>query len=460
MINTKCLSPENLHRNVVKEGSNLERRFSVLLVFILFWVYMQLIPLMEPLSAPYLRVALQLKNASGILMAIVGTILYLKHLKLNRYATFPLIFSGFAFFSFSLSNFRYSTVSFNDLYLVLMYVLWSWVMFVLSPVVFDCQEKVKTFLKWAVIGTGLIFLVGLLWSVSLDLQIAQVFGGTRAGSERYSFGFRHVGYIGSILTSVVLGAMFLLMSSAHGRTRVVWITVSVLSTFVLLMTDSRSYIVLIAAVWITYLALNPRYCLWVLYFGGLGLIALLFWIDRTFLVAENPLQQINFYSSGRIYIWHTTIQNTMHSVTTILLGNGSLPGWTTTFQTISGDAVIKPFERFAADNIFVEIFSLFGVIGLSLFLWGIFRVIVAGIVQIRNSSSKQDSSSMSKLRLAIGVMVALLVSGITSSSMPSMGNSLNAVLLFVSVPIIINSTKENSVHKWNKWNKRKHKTIS
>ncbi len=444
MIKSKFVFGENLCEDMVREEKS-ERRFSLLLIILLFWVYLQVIAVLEPLPVQYVSIALQLKNVSGVIAVVVGTALYFDRLKLNRYAILPLIYCGFAFFSLSLSSFRNSNVSLDSLYIVLMYFIWSWMMFVLGPVVFDSHENIKTFLKWAVLGTGLIFLLGLFWSLSVGIPITQVFGGSRGGAERYSYGFRHVGYIGSILTSVVVGTMFLDTFSTNKRTHAKWLILFIVSLIVMVLTDSRSYMVFVAVVWFVHLALNPRYSKLVLYIGGFGLIALFFWVDRKFLLSENPMQQINYYSSGRIVIWQAAIQNTMESITTVLLGSGNISGWTTVFQTISGDTIIKPFQRFAVDNIYVEIFSLYGLVGLVLFLWAMFRIIKIGIVQLRNN--EQNGLYKSRLSIAIGVMVAMLISSITSSNMPSMGNLLNIILLFVSVAVIINSTSETLLHR-------------
>ncbi|MCZ7667695.1 MAG: hypothetical protein M5U34_11000 [Chloroflexi bacterium] len=258
-------------------------------------------------------------------------------------------------------------MSLNELYLVLMYFLWSWVMFVLGPVVFNSDEKNQNILNWAITGTILIFLIGLFWGLFIGIDMAQAFGGSRAGAERYSFGFRNVGYIGSILVSIVAGAMLLYVFSTNKQMRVIWVVTVILFLIAMVMTDSRSYMVFIAIVWFVYITLNSRHAPLVIYIGVFGLIAIFIWFDRTFLIAENPIQQINYYSSGRIFIWEATIRNTMSSMTTIFLGHGIAQGWTTTLLTISGDTIIKPFQRFAVDNIFIELFSLYGLIGLILF---------------------------------------------------------------------------------------------
>ncbi|HRW97892.1 MAG TPA: hypothetical protein P5280_00310 [Cyclobacteriaceae bacterium] len=447
MIKSKYLYSANLAKSLDKTTKQ-DRRFSVVLFFMLAWVYLQIIAVLEPLPAPYLSVALQLKNASGIVVAVVGTILYFQYIRLNKFAFFPLVFSIFTLTSYLLGSLRYSYVSLADLYLILMYFLWSWVIFVLSPVIFDSYKKVKMFLKWAILGTGLIFVSGWGWSVFAGVEVTQVFGGSRAGAERYSFGFRNVGYIGSVLVSLASGATFLYALATHNRTRFSWSIVAILSLVVMLMTDSRSYMVFIAVVWFVYLILNSRYSMLIMYISGFGLIALFLWVDKTFLQAVNPFQQINFYSSGRLLIWQTSIQRTMESITTILVGLGSSPGWRTTFFTLSGEEIIKPFQRFAADNVFVEMFSLYGLIGLTLFLLSIFRVINAGVSLVRDD--EQNSLTKSALSVAVGVVVAMLVSGVTSSTMPSMGNLLNAILLFVAVPIIVNSAEEGPLQHQNK----------
>lgn len=426
---------ESVKYNISEQQSNFKEhigpRFYIILIIWVFWALLQSLSMLQLLPSFYAQFFWYLKNLSGALVIIVGTILYLKSLKLSSAATFSLLFSCYA-----IGNVMIKGCTLNNLYQPLMYFIWGWGLFVVAPIFFSSTLRIIIFLRCTFWGTTFILSVGEFWERTVGKSLGQPVWANTMSNFRYIFGFRHPGYVATILISVILMGWLLYSLSSNRFERIITLFVSIVGVIALYSTASRSMLAFLIVVIILMLAkkinIKPTECI------NLSFIILfLFIILFSVFLLQYPefYQTLNGIFSNRLDIWANAFRDTFGGNPYSLFwgGNQAILRSTSVLPGIDGGSISSVFGRYRFHSIYLEMLLMYGVIGLVLFIFIFFRLLQ---FSIRKQRALSNTSSKNIYSLAIAVIVGALVASVSSSLMPSMGTLINAAILPVAVALL------------------------
>lgn len=126
--------------------------------------------------------------------------------------------------------------------------------------------------------------------------------------------------------------------------------------------------------------------------------------------------EINDWSSGRLEVWNEAIDASYDgSMVTYLFGTGH-------------SVVYNPFteKTYHYDNLYLEVLLRYGLVGFFLFMYGIWQVLRQIHRRSRAASTAQERALYA---WAKGALSALLVISSFATVIPSLGNSINVILL-------------------------------
>jgi len=426
---------ESVKYNISEQQSDFKEhigpRFYIVLIIWVFWALLQSLSMLQLLPSSYAQIFWYLKNLSGVLAIIVGSMLYLKSLKLSSAATFSLLFSCYA-----IGNVMIKGCTLNNLYQPLMYFVWGWGLFVVAPIFLSSTRRITIFLRCTFWGTAFILFIGEFWERTIGKSFGQPVWINVMSNFRHIFGFRHPGYVATILISVILMGWILHNLSSNRFERIITLSVSIIGVIALYLTASRSGLAFLIVVIILMLAkkvnIKPR--------GHLNfsfIILFLFIILFSVFLLNYPesYQKLNTIFSNRLNIWASVFRDTFSDNPYSLLWGGEQAIFrsTSVLSGIDGGSISSVFGRYRLDSTYIEMLLMYGVIGLVLFIFIFFRLLQFSIRKQRTSKNKNAKNIYS---LSIAVIVGALVATFPSSLMPSMGNLINAALLPVAVALL------------------------
>jgi len=407
-------------------------RFRILLALLGTLVLLHSVSMMQTVDDQWVSVLFTLKNPMGAAVVLLGTLLYLDSIRLSR-----LMALSFIFCTYVLLNLTFRDVLFNNLFWPLMYLLWSWLLFVLAPAVFKTSKEVESYLRVAVWGSVCVAIIGWIWSLRAGYAVWDRPGGWRGLTPRYFFGFRHAGYFASMAVTVILGALLLRRMSVGRYEKRALFVVSILFGILLYFTSHRSSIILLlTTLLVDWSAWSRRRWLVALSWYGLAFLFVYAVAQTTY--TDDPIAYMNYGSSGRIFLWRDALRDNLNTPLSFFVGSGNLePLWRSGVRQVMGGryVMIAPaiFTVFRIDNTYIEMLLLYGLLGLALFMAPIISLLRQSLRSVQESA---DLESRRLRTLALGIICGILVMAILTSVFPSMGNLLNVVLLVSCVAIM------------------------
>jgi len=422
--------------NISEQKSNFEEhmgsRFYIVLIIWVFWALLQSLSMLQALPSFFAQKIWYLKNLSGVLAIIVGSILYLKSLKLSSAATFSMLFSCYA-----ISNVMIKGCTLNNLYQPLMYFAWGWGLFVLAPTFLSSARRIIIFLRYNFWGTIFILFVGEYWERVVGKNLGHPVWTNVMSTFRYVFGFRHPGYVATILISVILMGWILYSLSSNRFERIITLSFSIVGIVALYLTASRSVLAFLITVIIVLLATKlKKKKLWRGYLLFFTLFCIFIILSLIFLFYYQEYSiKVNRISSGRLTMWENAFRDTFTTNPYALIWGGkqATQRHVSVMQGIDKRTIDSVFGRYRLDSVYVEMFLMFGVIGLILFL---FIFISLFQFAIRKQRALNNTNSKNIYSLAIAIIIGTLVASLPASLIPSMGNLINVALLPVTVALI------------------------
>jgi O-antigen ligase len=144
---------------------------------------------------------------------------------------------------------------------------------------------------------------------------------------------------------------------------------------------------------------------------------------------------LNTIFSNRLDIWGNAFRDafSINPYSVLWGGKQAIFRFTPVLSGNDGELISSVFGRYRLDSVYVEMLLMYGVIGLTLFMFIFFRLFQFSIRKHRTLKNKNSKNIYS---LAIAVIVGTLVASFPSSLIPSMGNLINAALLPVAVALL------------------------
>lgn len=313
----------------------------------------------------------------------------------------------------------------------IMYVLWVIVLFVVSPSVFDSQEKIERFLRYVVITFSFFAILCSSLIVFLGIDFSLLY---RDG--RFTFVYSNPLYLGGIAYSMFC-CCFMLNGFSHSKAeKILLFSLSVICFWAIFESFSRTF--MLGILYLLIVELNYKFKL---HSSSRLLIASVIMITflsfyLTELVNNTGLgaEDINQLSSNRIENWSIVLDESGRWWSVIFGGDGTAQ-YDATLISAESDVVRASFERFSIDNAYIELFVNNGLIGLGLILWGLF-----GISRMANFSSLIQSEKgkdvLGITSRAKSVFGSLVITAFFYGHFPSLGNAINAVVFPAALSVI------------------------
>jgi len=424
----------------INREQRTETRFYLFLGLMLLWVWVQSLAMLEMLPGVWIQRFLTLKNLSSLGPVVLGTLLYIDKIRVNSLAIPPLAFAWYAFVNVSI-NILVQELPLTGLYPASMYFVWAWALFVVIPTAFDTSRRLAVFLRLAIWGTAVI----LIWGSALAILAGRpifVHSGHSYSTVRYTFGFRHPGYIAHLLAVIPLSGLILRNLSTSRVEKLTLFLLSVVALVLLIAADSRTNVLLVFTSFsVSWLVKSKRRSRWIIIVWALSLSVLLWFTLMSVTNMSSPDYQIGILDpSGRFEIWGNLISQTFDNTTTVgrlLVGQGFVGGvgGFKSSSTPEGEFATTEFRISRWDNGYIEAFISYGLVGLALFLW-IFYKLLKDAFRVR-SMSGIAKSVYNNVCLSIGLIAGILVMGLVVSNMPSVGNLIYAVLLPSGIAVVL-----------------------
>jgi hypothetical protein len=421
--------------------------FIIALCIFLFWSLVQVTFPVQFMSFNFVWKFNYLKVVAPACGIVIAGILYFKRLKKPDNIANPFIlFSIYSFIFVSirlLADGREGIMSFSQ---PVMFFVWTFCMFILSPAVFDSKEKLLIFIRFETFFIFFMVVYLSLRSFSMGLMMgAASGGGFRMGAMRYSLLYLNPGYLGAVCFSLLCGALLLFVLSDNRLEKMLSIVYIFFSFGSMVAASSRTYILGSIVLFIFYIWKNR-----ILPLILIKIITILCIFSAIYLIGKemstvNVYEQINFVSSNRLQIWIKNWQNMMSNgfEWKFLFGNGIVDvGWSQAIVLAEG-RIDKTFSRFAIDNVYIEILIMYGVVGFGLLFWGFYRLLAKGKIfrPMVNIKDKEYKRNFRLLSVANGSLLGILVGAFFNSHLPSLGNTINSFVLPAAISVIFISEK-------------------
>jgi len=405
------------------------------------WALTQSLSMLEIMPSSYTQILWYLKNPLGGLVVIVCTMLYLEDLKISQTAIFSLLFCFYA-----ISNIMIKGCTLNNLYQPVMYFLWAWCVFVISPSFLSSTPRILIFLRSIFWGTLAILFIGIISSVVFGIPLSESTWASVMSRMRYTFGFRHPGYIATVIFSLILVAWLLHLFSSEQKEKNIMSFVAILGIIMLYLTASRTSLISLLSIIVVAVLLNSgiRFSSFIA-LSYLGLVFLVSIFFVALLKYSDLWYMFNKISSGRIAIWANSLRcNVTNNPWSFIWG-----GEQATSRGISklsgedGSMITSVFGRYRLDSVYIDMFLMFGVIGLILFIF-IFIWFLKSLLKKRRDLENNYKKVYSFI---IAVVIGVLVASVSASWIPSMGNLINISILPVILAVHYNRLFINEYDK-------------
>jgi len=441
----KNLVETSVKHNISEQQSNFKEhiglRFYIVLIIWLSWALTQSLSMLEIMPSSYTQILWYLKNPLGVLVVIVCTILYLEDLKIYPIAIFSLLFC-----CYTISNVLVKGCTLTDLYQPVMYFLWAWCIFVMAPSFLSSTARILIFLRSIFWGTIAILFVGIIGSVVFNIPLSESTWASAMSRMRYTFGFRHPGYIATIIFSLILMAWLLHLFSSEQKEKNIMSFVAIFGIIMLYLTASRTSLISLLSIIVVAALLNSgiRFSSFIaLSYLGLVFLASIFFV--ALLKYPNPWYTFNKLSSGRLVVWVNKIwcNITTNPWSFIWGGEQATSRGVSRLSGEDASMITSVFGRYRLDSVYVDMFLMFGVIGLILFVF-IFLWFLKSLLKKRRDLEMNYKKVYSFI---IAVVIGILVASISASWIPSMGNLINISVLPIILAIHYNRLFINEYDK-------------
>jgi len=408
-------------------------KFNVALFVFVFWTLSQAIMPMQILSFGLVNEVEDLKSMVPAFGILICGLIYIDKLKINEIFLPFILFCLFAFLN---ASFHLIVTGDNIKYLSqsIMFFAWTFCMFILVPSVFDSLYKIKKLLGYSIFVLVFVVLFSSLWAYSHGFEIARIFGGS---GLRYSFVYINPLYLGGICYTVLCGSLMLRELSEVNLEKNLLLLCIFLSMVVIVLANTRTYIVASLILLLIYFWHKGGFLKkisWIILVGFVLLSLRTFW---GLCIEENYLDYLSGRSSGRLIVWLAQFKHTMLDGIEwkALLGNGIYTTGGQVIQVAEG-RVTQTFTRFAIDNLYLEMLIMQGAIGLTLFVWGLVRLLAKGNMFSELKGMAEEGRLRSVLSIAYGSLWGIVVGAVFYSHFPSLGNTTNSVVFPASLAMI------------------------
>jgi hypothetical protein len=409
-------------------------RFNLVLLVFILWLLAQLVVPIKFIPYFLLSKLEILKTLIPAIGIVVCTLLYVDKVRLNGKMKAFYLFSAFGLIK---SCILFFTLSMNLEYFInpLMYTLWVLIMFITAPSIFNSLSKIRIFLRCMIVTFSIVAVICLWFVVYFGIDVELLYRG-----GRLTFVYGNPLYLGGVAYSIICCSLMLTELSKSAVERNLLYLLLVVCFWVILESYSRTFLAGVFVLLVVYL-FNKL----VHYRGVLVLLTLacstsfifvyLFQIINSESLSANAL---NSLSSGRFGNWSLAFQQSMDGLNALWGGDGT-SNYDKSLDAADGDSVDVTFQRYSIDNTYIEIFINSGLIGISLFLWGlvsIFRIISLSSLR----KTKNGENLIGILSISHAIFTSVVVSGLFYGHYPSLGNTINAVVLpaVLSVIFLVN----------------------
>lgn len=389
------------------------------------WVTIQSLAALQVLADDTVAFLLRWKNLSGAFAIGFGTLLYANRLRVTREFAPMALFCGYTL----VSALRGGATS-QHLPSVAMYLLWAWCMFVLAPSLLRGRHELLKFLRWSIWATVAVLVSGTIAASLNDLTLYSSIYTSQGRGIRYGFAFRHPGYFGLQVGSVLLACSLLWPLSSSRFERPVIVLAGLLGITAIFLADSRTTQVMIGTailVWVimrvSRLGLGRRF--WVMVLGACL-------VGAAFRPHLGELT-LNSLTSGRLAVWTGEVTKlTGLEPITLLVGTGFVPMDATGIRIAADEVIESEFRIYRIDSTYVEVLVQHGLFGLCLLAIGLGSLLMRMLRTRRTLRRLGREGPARVLAVAIAVYAGLLVGSLAQSLVPSLGNLANAIV-FIAV---------------------------
>lgn len=306
---------------------------------------------------------------------------------------------------------------------LVLYVLWSQVLFLWLPLLLWSEERLVTMVRTLLAAN----LVAWLVPVVLSLFVAPDGEGSHAVLAVY--GYSNPDYFAQLLQVVFAAVLFLAGVERVPRlSRRWWLGVVILVATVhgALSVSGRNVVVFMAVMSLSYVVMRRARRPLVAALGMWGAF-----LGFVFLISGYlGTAQIDAFSSGRLGGWETLvghIRDQEYPLPSLLFGVEELP--TTPFSRYDPLRDEKAFDRYHIDNTYLEMILTTGVCGLLAF-FGVFALVLAVATRLLAAGRVPRAPVL----WAISVIIGISVQSAVVTTVPTFGNPLS--LLFATAVVV------------------------
>lgn len=409
-------------------------RFNITLFIFVLWTLLQAIIPMQILSFGLVKEIEYLKSVFPAFGILICGVIYLDKLKVNNILIPFALFCLFVFCNVSF-HLIFTGASIKYLAQPIMFIAWTFCMFILVPSVFDSIFKVRRFLRLSIFVLVSVMLFSSLYVYFHGYEIARIYSGH---GSRYLLMYLHPGYLGGVCYSIICGSLMLReLSDVSWEKKILLLFILVFLVLIVL-ASSRTYILASTILFLFYFWHKGRFSKKLLCVILTGCILFSLNMVWNLFTVENYFSYLNSRSSNRLMIWLNQLNYMMSGGIgwKAFVGNGIYA--TTGGQAIqlAGGRVVQTFTRFAVDNLYLEIFMMHGAIGISLFFWGLYRLFSKWKVFGKLKYVPGGVKYRKLLSIAVGSLMGVLIGSFFGSSFPSVGNTINSIVFPTSVATI------------------------
>jgi len=409
--------------STIQDGRRpLLSKFNIALFFFSLWLLAQLIIPVKYFSYSLLSDLEIFKNLIPAIAVVVCTLLHFEKLRLNRQFLPFFIFGSFCALKVPFLLF-WPNSTIDALYIPMMYVLWTLLMFSTSPAVLDSLPKIRSFLRCMIIIFSIVIIIFSFFVAYFSIEMEALYRG-----GRLTFIYSNPLYLGAIAYSILCCSLLLREMSGSNFERKILLLLSALCLWVLFESFSRTFMLATVVLLTVYLYVKRVQLRFFIISTSLLLMifGLSFYIFQVINFENISSEALNSVSSGRILNWGEALYQSFEGWNVFWGGDGSAT-YNQSLSTTGAESVDNSFQRYSVDNTYIEVFINSGVIGFSIFMWGLINLLrfsKSACLNIDEADHELDGI----LAITYAILVSLVVSALFYGHFPSFGNTINAAV--------------------------------
>lgn len=407
-------------------------KFILVLSIFVSWTLAQLIIPIKFL--PY-SIASQLEIFKTII-PVIGimfcSLLYANKLKFSALGVPFFLFGAFVLIK-ALIGFLILPKDLDYFFSPIMYLCWVVVMFITAPSIFNSLPKIRALLRCTLATFSIVAIISISFIVFFGIEVSALYK-----EGRFTYIYNNALYLGAISFSVICSCLMLMELSTSKFERKLLLLFILIFSGVLIASFSRTFILAFLVLLFFYGINKPEknknfFIFFTISFAFTFLLILLVLIINNQLISSDTLNEL---SSNRISLWFGAFQKEFNGFEIIWGGDGSSNSITERVLS-DGDSLDATFSRYAIDNTYIEILVNTGLIGMSLFLWGLVNTyLTTRFTRLRLSSIDGGKELVGILSVSHAVFISIIVSALFYGHYPSLGNTINSVALPAALSII------------------------